>query len=75
MTKSAQRSAWREVLVPRGREEKLKREMWRPEKCGGQPRCTSLITCSSSAPPPLASIVVGCRSSVRERSRGVMQAA
>lgn len=58
MTKSAQRSAWREVLAPMGREEKLKREMWRPEKCGGQPRCTSLITCSSSAPPPPASIVV-----------------
>jgi hypothetical protein len=32
MTKSAQKSAWREVLVPRGREEKLKWEIWRPEK-------------------------------------------
>jgi hypothetical protein len=51
------------LLVPRGREEKLKRETWRLEKCGGQPRCTSLITCSSSSsPPPPASIAVGGRS-------------
>ena len=63
MTKSAQKSSWRDLLVPIGREEKLKREMWRLEKCGGQPRCTSLITCSSSAPPPPTYIVVDGRPS------------